>query len=146
MLDTATTSGGSFYLFTDLEPGAYCVQHVVPVDYRCTEANAAGVDNAFDSDTLDIGGNLCKSDDPGQNPIILSSNESDRTRVTVELKREDGRAIHVRRRPPPSRASRSFTRRRASERSHPDNAQARIDALRRLRVEILCDEREIGAR
>jgi len=77
--DAATTSDGGFYLFTDLEPGAYCVQHQVPADYRCTEANAQGVANTSDSDTLDIGGNLCQSDDPGQNPIVLSSNESDRT-------------------------------------------------------------------
>ncbi|RYY77553.1 MAG: hypothetical protein EOO69_13865, partial [Moraxellaceae bacterium] len=51
-VQTKTTDGNGYYLFTGLPAGAYTVTFTTPTGYVPTVSNAAGVDDALDSDPV----------------------------------------------------------------------------------------------
>lgn len=69
VIETTTTMNGGFYEFTDLTPGTYSVQFVLPNGYTYTTLGAIGSDETNDSDA-----------DPAMNgmtdPVVLESGDN----------------------------------------------------------------------
>ena len=82
IIDTTVTDTAGEYLFTGLVPGEYSVQFVLPDGLTWTTTNAAGVDDAEDSDA-----------DPAMDgmtdPVTLGVGESNRTLDAGVLPEDD---------------------------------------------------------
>ena len=75
VLETTQTAGGGFYIFTNLVPGTYLVEFVLPPGYdQFTGHDRLWVDDALDSDAVPV-----NSTEGRSGPVTLSAGETNLT-------------------------------------------------------------------